>query len=96
MGARGLVAGAQVRTVEGLADGEALNDIQQAFSDCHGLQCGFCTPGYLMTLGALARAATVSGQLLDALGGVVCRCTRGYVGFCGRRGRRRARHGPAG
>src|SRR6202011_1080896 len=40
--------GAEVRTVEGLADGEQLSDLQQAFSDHHALQCGFCTPGFLM------------------------------------------------
>jgi len=40
--------GTEVRTVEGLADGEQLSDLQQAFSDHHALQCGFCTPGFLM------------------------------------------------
>ncbi|MHB1614455.1 MAG: (2Fe-2S)-binding protein, partial [Actinomycetes bacterium] len=40
--------GHQVRTVESLADGDQLSDLQQAFSDHHGLQCGFCTPGFLM------------------------------------------------
>ncbi len=40
--------GAEVRTVEGLADGDQLSDLQQSFSDHHGLQCGFCTPGFLM------------------------------------------------
>jgi aerobic-type carbon monoxide dehydrogenase small subunit (CoxS/CutS family) len=40
--------GSEVRTVEGLADGDQLSDLQQAFSDHHGLQCGFCTPGFLM------------------------------------------------
>jgi aerobic-type carbon monoxide dehydrogenase small subunit (CoxS/CutS family) len=40
--------GTEVRTVEGLADGDQLSDLQQAFSDHHGLQCGFCTPGFLM------------------------------------------------
>ncbi len=91
------VAGAQVRTVEGLADGEALNDIQQAFSDCHGLQCGFCTPGYLMTLeGLLSREQRPSrAELLDALGGVVCRCT-GYVGvLAAAEAAVEARYGPA-
>lgn len=75
------VDGADVRTVEGLAEGEALNEIQQAFSDSHGLQCGFCTPGYLMTLEELlSRDRRPSREeLMDALAGVVCRCT-GYVG----------------
>ena len=40
--------GAEVRTVEGLADGDELSDLQQAFRDHHALQCGFCTPGFLM------------------------------------------------
>jgi aerobic-type carbon monoxide dehydrogenase small subunit (CoxS/CutS family) len=40
--------GAEIRTVEGLADGEQLSDLQQSFSDHHALQCGFCTPGFLM------------------------------------------------
>ena len=44
--------GASVLTVEGLADGEALSDLQQAFSDHHALQCGFCTPGFLMLIEA--------------------------------------------
>jgi aerobic carbon-monoxide dehydrogenase small subunit len=91
------IDGAQVRTVEGLADGEALNDIQQAFSDCHGLQCGFCTPGYLMTLeGLLSRDRRPSpAELLDALGGVVCRCT-GYVGvLAAAEAAVEARYGPA-
>jgi aerobic carbon-monoxide dehydrogenase small subunit len=91
------IDGAQVRTVEGLADGEALNDIQQAFSDCHGLQCGFCTPGYLMTLeGLLSRDQRPSpAELLDALGGVVCRCT-GYVGvLAAAEAAVEARYGPA-
>jgi carbon-monoxide dehydrogenase small subunit len=74
--------GATVDTIECLAaeDG-ALDPIQEAFREHHGLQCGFCTPGYLMTLKELTdREARPSKEaLLDALGGVVCRCT-GYVG----------------
>jgi aerobic-type carbon monoxide dehydrogenase small subunit (CoxS/CutS family) len=51
--------GAEVRTVEGLADGEQLSDLQQAFSDHHALQCGFCSPGFLMLAEAyLAEDAT--------------------------------------
>jgi aerobic-type carbon monoxide dehydrogenase small subunit (CoxS/CutS family) len=51
--------GAQVLTVEGLADGDTLSDLQQAFSDHHALQCGFCTPGFLMLIEAyLAEAET--------------------------------------
>ena len=47
--------GSEVRTVEGLADGEQLSDLQQAFSDHHALQCGFCTPGFLMLAEAYLR-----------------------------------------
>ena len=54
--------GAEVRTVEGLADGEQLSDLQQAFSDHHGLQCGFCTPGFLM----LAEAYLAEADLAEA------------------------------
>jgi aerobic-type carbon monoxide dehydrogenase small subunit (CoxS/CutS family) len=51
--------GTQVRTVEGLADAEQLSDLQQSFSDHHALQCGFCTPGFLMLIEAyLAESAT--------------------------------------
>jgi aerobic-type carbon monoxide dehydrogenase small subunit (CoxS/CutS family) len=75
------VDGADVRTVEGLSQGGELSATQQAFADAHGLQCGFCTPGYLMTLEALLSAPQrpTREQMLDALSGVVCRCT-GYVG----------------
>ena len=75
------IDGADVRTVEGLSQNGELNLTQQAFADAHGLQCGFCTPGYLMTLEALLSAPQrpTRDQMLDALSGVVCRCT-GYVG----------------
>lgn len=72
--------GSSVRTVEGLADGEQLSSIQQAFKDCHGLQCGFCTPGLLMTVAEMA-AETASPpsrqQIREQLAGNLCRCT-GY------------------
>jgi aerobic carbon-monoxide dehydrogenase small subunit len=74
--------GATVETIECLASEDgALHPIQEAFREHHGLQCGFCTPGYLMTLKELTdREARPSKEaLLDALAGVVCRCT-GYVG----------------
>ena len=75
--------GAQVTTVEGLAapDG-TLHPVQQALLDEHALQCGFCTPGVVMTLAALTNdAAKPAGeQLLAALSGHVCRCT-GYQGI---------------
>ncbi|MCD6728139.1 MAG: (2Fe-2S)-binding protein [Solirubrobacteraceae bacterium] len=74
------VDGMQVTTVEGLASGEALSVLQQSFKDAHALQCGFCTPGFLMTATALARRDALPrsrSQLRDELAGVICRCT-GY------------------
>jgi aerobic-type carbon monoxide dehydrogenase small subunit (CoxS/CutS family) len=77
--------GTQVRTVEGLADGEHLSDLQQAFSDHHALQCGFCTPGFLMLAEAyLADAETgpelTPEQARDLVASNLCRCT-GYQGI---------------
>lgn len=66
-------------TVEGLADGEAMHGLQEAFSACHGLQCGFCTPGMLMTLVPVYNEARrLSDQeIREAISGNICRCT-GY------------------
>jgi aerobic carbon-monoxide dehydrogenase small subunit len=76
-----MVDGARITTVEGLAgpDG-ALGPVQRAFRECHGLQCGFCTPGFLLlTTELLARnPEPADGEIQDALGGNLCRCT-GYV-----------------
>ena len=72
--------GLEVTTVEGLGDGESLSPLQQAFQDEHGLQCGFCTPGFLMTATALARSGRAPASeedLREELAGVLCRCT-GY------------------
>ncbi|MEI8275269.1 MAG: (2Fe-2S)-binding protein [Hyphomicrobiales bacterium] len=71
--------GKKIRTVEGLADGDTLHVMQQAFMDHHGLQCGFCTPGFLMlAVGVLEREPDISdGDLLDVLSSNLCRCT-GY------------------
>ena len=71
--------GTQVRTVEGLADGDTLHPLQQAFWDNHGLQCGFCTPGFLMlAVSILERDPNISEpELRDALSSNLCRCT-GY------------------
>jgi carbon-monoxide dehydrogenase small subunit len=71
--------GAQVRTVEGLADGDRLHPLQQAFWDHHGLQCGFCTPGFLMlAVGVLERDPDIGeAGLREALSSNLCRCT-GY------------------
>jgi len=74
--------GAQIETVEGLASGEVLHPIQAAFRDYHGLQCGFCTPGFLMSALALLREVRqpTDEQILETLGGHLCRCT-GYQGI---------------
>ncbi len=71
--------GKQVRTIEGLAVGDRLHPMQQAFMDHHGLQCGFCTPGFLMlAVGVLEREPEISDEgLLDVLSANLCRCT-GY------------------
>ena len=72
--------GCRVTTVEGLAQGDTLHPLQQAFMDCHGLQCGFCTPGMMMTAACLlAKTPQPSeAQIQHALEGNLCRCT-GYV-----------------
>jgi len=72
--------GTEIRTVESLGDLAALHPIQQAFIDCHGLQCGFCTPGMIMATAALlARCPDPDdAQIRHALDGNLCRCT-GYV-----------------
>jgi len=76
------VEGARIETVEGLADGDALHPLQRAFQDHHGLQCGFCTPGMLISARALLEAnpAPSEREIRDHLSGNVCRCT-GYAGI---------------
>ena len=71
--------GKAVRTVEGLADGDTLHPLQQAFWENHGLQCGFCTPGFLMlAAGALEENPDMSDdEIKDVLSSNLCRCT-GY------------------
>ena len=71
--------GARIRTVEGLAQGDRLHPLQQAFWDNHGLQCGFCTPGFLMlAVGILERNPDLGeAELREALSSNLCRCT-GY------------------
>ena len=75
--------GAEVTTVEGLspADG-SLNPVQQAFRDNHGLQCGFCTPGFIVSVTAFLadNPHPTDEQIREALGGNLCRCT-GYQGI---------------
>ena len=73
--------GRQVTTVEGLArPGGALHPVQEAFIACHGLQCGFCTPGMLMSTTALLaqNPQPREAEIVQALEGNLCRCT-GYV-----------------
>jgi aerobic carbon-monoxide dehydrogenase small subunit len=72
-------AGKNVRTVEGLAKGDELHPMQRAFIEYHGLQCGFCTPGFLMlAVGVLEREPNISDEnLFDVLSSNLCRCT-GY------------------
>jgi aerobic carbon-monoxide dehydrogenase small subunit len=72
-------AGKPIRTVEGLANGDELHPMQRAFVEHHGLQCGFCTPGFLMlAVGLIEREPEISNaELVDALSSNLCRCT-GY------------------
>jgi carbon-monoxide dehydrogenase small subunit len=74
--------GCEVTTVEGLAPDGELSILQQAFIDNHGLQCGFCTPGMLITLTELLRetAEPSEQEVREALTGNLCRCT-GYAGI---------------
>lgn len=69
----------EIRTVEGLADGDVLHPIQQAFWENHGLQCGFCTPGFLMLAVGYLEQNPDPGEeeLRDVLASNLCRCT-GY------------------
>jgi carbon-monoxide dehydrogenase small subunit len=71
--------GSSIETVEGLADGDELAVLQQAFSDHHALQCGYCTPGMLMSATALLRAnpSPDEHEIKKGLQGNICRCT-GY------------------
>jgi carbon-monoxide dehydrogenase small subunit len=78
------VAGQQVTTVEGLGTGEqgsdaSLSPVQRAFRECHALQCGFCTPGFLTTItaGLAANPAPSRDEAVEMIAGNLCRCT-GY------------------
>ena len=72
--------GSEVTTVEGLSDGRQLHPVQAAFTECHALQCGFCTPGMIMaTVGLLRRCPNpTDADIAEGLSGNLCRCT-GYV-----------------
>lgn len=77
------VDGAEVRTIEGVTgDDTGLHPVQQALHDAHGLQCGFCTPGIVMTLVSMTEGGEPSDEaaLREALSGHICRCT-GYQGI---------------
>jgi carbon-monoxide dehydrogenase small subunit len=71
--------GAELRTVESLADGDELHPLQRAFQDKHALQCGFCTPGFLMTAHAFLKEKPLPTreEVRVAISGNICRCT-GY------------------
>jgi len=77
------VDGAEVTTIEGIGspDGE-LSAVQSAFRDCHGLQCGFCTPGFIVSVSAFLRdhPDPTDEEIRVALSGNLCRCT-GYQGI---------------
>jgi carbon-monoxide dehydrogenase small subunit len=75
-----MAGGHEVRTVEGLANGAELDPIQQGFIQCHGLQCGFCTPGMMMTTRALLNTNPdpTDAEIREAISGQICRCT-GYA-----------------
>ena len=71
--------GREVTTVEGLANGDELHPVQQAFRESHGFQCGFCTPGFVMATVALLEEnpTATEEEIRDVLSGNLCRCT-GY------------------
>ena len=72
--------GHDIRTVEGLADGKVLDPVQQGFMEEHGLQCGFCTPGMMLTARALldSNPHPEPLEIREAISGQICRCT-GYA-----------------
>ncbi|PWU24731.1 MAG: hypothetical protein C5B48_04910 [Candidatus Rokuibacteriota bacterium] len=75
-------SGAEILTVEGLASGDTLHPLQQAFHEHHGLQCGFCTPGMLLTALDFLRThpEPTEVEIRQGLSAVLCRCT-GYQGI---------------
>lgn len=74
--------GAEVTTIEGLAQDGKLHPMQAAFQECHGLQCGFCTPGFVTSITALLRdnPSPTDEEIREGLSGNFCRCT-GYQGI---------------
>ncbi|HLU74235.1 MAG TPA: (2Fe-2S)-binding protein [Nonomuraea sp.] len=71
--------GHEITTVEGLAGPDGMSPVQRAFAECHALQCGFCTPGFLCTVTALLEEnpAPTDEEVLEGISGNLCRCT-GY------------------
>jgi aerobic carbon-monoxide dehydrogenase small subunit len=71
--------GRRVTTVEGLGSGDSLDPVQQGFAECHGLQCGFCTPGMMLTARWLLNRNPdpSAAEVREAISGQICRCT-GY------------------
>lgn len=71
--------GAEITTIEGIAEDGTLHPVQQAFRDQHGLQCGYCTPGFVVVLYDLLEQnpSRTEAEIKEAIGGNVCRCT-GY------------------
>ena len=76
----GQANGADIMTIEGLAKGDQLHPVQQAFTECHALQCGFCTPGMIMAVAGLLKdnPAPNDDEIIHGLEGNLCRCT-GYI-----------------
>src|SRR5665647_3395185 len=75
-----MAGGHEIRTVEGLEQDGVLDPVQQGFTECHGLQCGFCTPGMMMTARALLDREPHPNEheIREAISGQICRCT-GYA-----------------
>ncbi len=72
--------GCEVTTIEGMATNGKLHPVQQAFTECHALQCGFCTPGMIMTVAAMLKdnPHPTDDEIVHGLEGNLCRCT-GYI-----------------
>ena len=71
-----MAQGAEITTIEGLAEGDALHPLQQAFLACDGLQCGYCTPGQIMSAAAMLDEPWGDGDddVREAMAGNLCRC----------------------
>jgi carbon-monoxide dehydrogenase small subunit len=76
----GQADGADIVTIEGLAKGDKLHPVQQAFTECHALQCGFCTPGMIMAVAGFLKdnPKPTDDEIYHGLEGNLCRCT-GYI-----------------